>query len=89
MSDLSKTGLDTNDPHVSSFQGPAFVEIGTQFAAQACGWDTTELNSDAAAGYAKFKDRDLAQRWPRPPQGARRAQPADWAGEPAAHTLSS
>ncbi|WP_187280375.1 hypothetical protein [Streptomyces sp. IB2014 016-6] len=37
--------------------------ISTQFAAQAGGWDTFELNSGAAAGYAKFKDRGLAQRW--------------------------
>lgn len=62
-SDLSGTALDANDPHVSYFQGPPFVEIGTQFAAAAGGWDSIELNSAAAAGYARFKDRDLADRW--------------------------
>ena len=62
-SDLSGTPLDANDPHVSYFQGPPFVEIGTQFATKAGGWDTIELNSAAAAGYAKFKDRGLAQQW--------------------------
>lgn len=62
-SDLSGTDLDANDPHVSYYRGPAFVEIGTRFATAAGGWDAIELNSAAAAGYAKFKDRDLAERW--------------------------
>lgn len=62
-SDLSGTPLDANDPHVSYYRGPAFVEIGTQFATAAGGWDTIELNSSAEAGYAKFKDRDLADQW--------------------------
>ncbi|AGJ59506.1 MULTISPECIES: DCL family protein [Streptomyces] len=62
-SDLSGAELDANDPHVSYFQGPPFVEIGTQFAAAADGWDAIKLNSSATAGYAKFDDRDLAERW--------------------------
>ena len=62
-SDQSGVELDANDPHVSYFQGPPFVELGTQFATKAGGWDTIELNSSSAAGYAKFKDRDLADQW--------------------------
>ncbi|WP_329167785.1 DCL family protein [Streptomyces sp. NBC_01685] len=62
-SDLSGTPLDANDPHVSHFQGPPFIEIATQFTTTAGGWDQIELNSASAAGYAKFKDRALAQQW--------------------------
>ncbi|MFE3373922.1 DCL family protein [Streptomyces sp. NPDC059173] len=61
-SDQSGTPLDANDPHISHFQGPPFVDIATQFAAGA-GWDQIELNSATTTGYAKFKDRALAQQW--------------------------
>ncbi|MGC4966293.1 DCL family protein [Streptomyces globisporus] len=62
-SDMSGTPLDENDPHVSYFQGPSFLEIATQFADHNGGWDSVELNSASEAGYAKFKDREMAGRW--------------------------
>ncbi|MFB8038991.1 DCL family protein [Streptomyces sp. NPDC056004] len=62
-SDLSGTPLDSSDAHVSYFQGPAFVDIATQFADEIGGWDTVELTSSTAAGFGKLKDRALAQRW--------------------------
>ncbi|MGW1468458.1 DCL family protein [Streptomyces sp. NPDC002308] len=62
-SDMSGTPLDENDPHVSYFRGPSFLEIATLFIDKVGGWDTVELNSAAEAGYARFKDRELAQRW--------------------------
>ncbi|MEV3852149.1 DCL family protein [Streptomyces microflavus] len=62
-SDLSGTPVDANDPHVSHYQGPPFVDIATQFATTTGGWDQIELNSSTTAGYAKFKDRALAQQW--------------------------
>lgn len=63
VSDLSGTPLDENDPHVSHYRGPAFVDIATQFAGAAGGWDKVEVTSTKDAGYGKLKDRGLAQRW--------------------------
>jgi hypothetical protein len=62
-SDLSATPLDVADAHVSYFQGPAFVDIATAFAAEVGGWDAVELTSSTAAGFGMFTDRALAQRW--------------------------
>lgn len=62
-SDLSGTPLDTDNAHVSHFQGPAFVDIATEFADEVNGWAAIELTPSTAAGLGRFTDRALAQRW--------------------------
>lgn len=63
VSDLSGIPLDENDPHVSHYQGPAFVDIATQFASTVGGWDQVEVTPTTDAGAGKLKDRNLAGQW--------------------------